>query len=80
MTNCSLMKVEKFAECSPLIFDLYKAIIDLEKQFSVFLRVTDLHRFYSTANGGYHVTRRGCSLCHGMFTQIKLCFSSTIVK
>ena len=48
MTNSSLMKVESFAECSPFFntFDLHKAIIGLENQFSVFLRVAVLHRFY----------------------------------
>ena len=30
-------------------FDLHEAIIDLENQFSVFLTVAVLHRFYCTA-------------------------------
>ena len=41
MTNGSLMKVECIAT-----FDLHKAIIGLENQFSVFFRVAVLHRFY----------------------------------
>ena len=40
-TNGSLMKVESIAECSLgafcNTFDLHKALMDLEKQFSVFL-------------------------------------------
>ena len=45
MTNGSLMKVERIAEfCN--IFDLHLAIIGLENQFSGFLRVAVLHRFY----------------------------------
>ena len=43
MTNGSLMKVESIAECSPWsilhTFDPHLAIISLENQFSVFLRV-----------------------------------------
>ena len=44
------MKVESIAECSPwsITFDLHLAIIILEIQFSVFLRVAVLHRFYCT--------------------------------
>ena len=50
MTNGSLTKVKSIAE-SPLgafcnNFDLHLAIIGLENQFSVFLRVAVLHRFY----------------------------------
>ena len=44
MTNGSLMKVESIADA--ITFDLHSAIIGLEEQFSVFLRVTVLHRFY----------------------------------
>ena len=44
------MKVESIAECSLgafcNTFDLHKAIIGLENQFSVFFRVAVLHRFY----------------------------------
>ena len=48
MTNGSLMKVESFAAfCNT--FDLYLAIIGLENQVLVFLRVVILHRFYSTS-------------------------------
>ena len=39
MTKCSLMKVESIAECNISTFDLHLAIIVLEKQFSVFLRM-----------------------------------------
>ena len=52
MTNGSLMKVESIAECSPEVgafcntFDLHQVIIGLENQFSVFLRVVVLDRFY----------------------------------
>ena len=46
--TCSLMKVETIGECS--FFDLYKAIIGLEKQFSMVLGVAVLHRFYCTCN------------------------------
>ena len=48
MTNGSLMKVESIAECSTFCdtFDLHKAIIGHENQFSVFSRVAVLHRFY----------------------------------
>ena len=45
------MKVESIAECSPWslnTFECIKAIISLENQFSVFLRVAILHRFYCT--------------------------------
>ena len=38
------MKVERIAECS--YFDLHKAIIGLENQRFVFLRMVVLHRFY----------------------------------
>ena len=38
MTNGSLMKVKSIAECCNT-FDLHKAIIGLENQFPVFLRV-----------------------------------------
>ena len=56
MTNGSLMKVESIAECSPWskrgafcnTFDFHLAIISLENQFLVFLRVAVLHRFYCT--------------------------------
>ena len=59
MTNGSLMKVESNAECSkgmqnaPLgafcnTFDMHLAIIGLENQFAVFLRVAVLRRFYCT--------------------------------
>ena len=44
MTNGSLMKVESIVECCNT-FDLHEAIIGLENQFSVFLRVAVLHRF-----------------------------------
>ena len=50
------MKVKSIAECSPWnsgplgafcnTFELHKAIIGLENQFVVFLRVAFLHRFY----------------------------------
>ena len=52
MTNGSLMKVKSVAECSPYFgafcnsFDLHSAIIGLENQFLLFLRVAVLHRFY----------------------------------
>ena len=47
MTNDgSLMQVKSIAECSPL--DLHYAIIGLENQFFVFLRVAVLDRFYMT--------------------------------
>ena len=51
MTNANLMKVKSIAECYSLrafcnTFDLHKVIIGLENQFSVFLRVALLHRFY----------------------------------
>ena len=47
MTNGSLMKVKSIAFCNA--FDLhYTAIISLEKQFLVFLRVAILHGFYFT--------------------------------
>ena len=45
MANGSLMKVEIIAEF-PNTFDLHQAIIGLENQFSVFLRVAFLDRFY----------------------------------
>ena len=54
MTNGSFMKVESIAECSAPLgafcynFDLHEAIIGLENQFLVFLRVAVLHRFYCT--------------------------------
>ena len=42
------MKVENISvECANA-FDLHKAIIGLENQFVVFLRVAVLHRFYLT--------------------------------
>ena len=54
MTNVSLMKVESIAECSKgsilQYFDLHLAIISIENQFLVFLRVAVLHRFYFTCN------------------------------
>ena len=44
MINGSLMKIKSIAEfCN--VFDLHKAIIGLENQFLVFLRVVLLHRF-----------------------------------
>ena len=81
--NGSLMNVESFADFCRMLPLEHSAILKTyikQNKFPVFLKVTVLHRFYCAANGAYHVTRRGCSLCHGMFTQIKLCFSSTIVK
>ena len=50
MISGSLMKVESIAEC-PLAafsntFDLHYAIVGLEKQFLVFLRVAYEDRFY----------------------------------
>ena len=49
MTNGSLMKVESVAECSACnTFDLHLAIIGIENQILVFLRIADLHRFYCT--------------------------------
>ena len=54
MTNGSLMKVESIAECSKgSILQFFwpaflKMIIGIENQFSVFLRVAVLHRFYCT--------------------------------
>ena len=52
MTNCSLLKVETVAECPHgafcNTFDLHSALIGLENQFVVFLRVAVLHRFYCT--------------------------------
>ena len=45
MTNGSLMKAKSIAEfCNT--FHLQLAIIGLENQYSVFLRVAFLHRFY----------------------------------
>ena len=44
--KCSLMKVESIAECSCNTFDLHYAIISIETQFLVILRVAVLHRFY----------------------------------
>ena len=44
MSNGSLMKVESIAEYNT--FDLRLAIIGLENQFSVFLRVVALHSFF----------------------------------
>ena len=46
MTNGSSMKVKSIAECSPWSILQYFAIIGLEKQFLVFLKVVVLHRFY----------------------------------
>ena len=49
ITIGSLMKVESIAERSPwniLLTCILKAIIALENQFSVFLRVAVLHRVY----------------------------------
>ena len=50
MTNGSLMKVKSIAECSLGVFcnafDLHQVIIGVENQFSVFLKVAILHRFY----------------------------------
>ena len=40
------MKVESIAEC--ITFDLLLAIIGLENQILVFLRMAVLHRFYCT--------------------------------
>ena len=48
MTNGSLMQVESIAECSHgavFTFDQHLAIIGLEKQLFVFLRVAVLDRF-----------------------------------
>ena len=49
MTNGSLMQVESIAECSPwsilLYFCLHLAIIGLENQFLVILRMSVLDRF-----------------------------------
>ena len=49
------MQVKSIAECSKgsifcNTFDLHKAIIGFENQFSVFLRVAVLHRFNCTYN------------------------------
>ena len=52
MTNGSLMALQNAplgAFCNT--FDLHSAIIGLEKQFSVFLRVVVLHRFYYNHTG-----------------------------
>ena len=50
MANGSLMKVESIAESSLgafcNTFDLHLAIIGLENQFLVFLRMAVLHSFY----------------------------------
>ena len=50
MTNGSLIKVGSIAECTDWSilqsFDLHQATIGLVNQFSVFLRVAVLHRFY----------------------------------
>ena len=51
ITIGSLMNVESIAECSSLsilqyTFDRNEAIIRLENQFLVFLKVAFLHRFY----------------------------------
>ena len=44
MTNGGLLKVESIAFCN--IFVLHLVIIGIENQFSLFLRVVVLHRFY----------------------------------
>ena len=52
-TNGSLMKVKSIAECFGAFcntFDLNLAIIGLENQFLVFLRVAILDRLYCTGN------------------------------
>ena len=46
MTNGSLMKVKSIAECSPWSILQYFWLVLLENQFSVFLRVAVLHKFY----------------------------------
>ena len=53
MSNGSLMKVKSIAECSLKrafcnTFDLHLAIIGLENQFLVFMRVVVLDRFFCT--------------------------------
>ena len=45
MTNGSLMKV-KALQNAPLSFGLHQSIIGLENQFSIYLSVAVLHRFY----------------------------------
>ena len=54
MTNGNLMKVESIAECSkgPFCntFDLHEAIISLDNQFLVFLKMAILHTFYCMPN------------------------------
>ena len=62
MTNGSLMKVESIAECSLgafcNTFDLHQAIIGLENQFVVFLRVALVHRFYcNNEMGNGHMSK-----------------------
>ena len=50
MTNCGLMKVNSIAEYSLgafcNTFDMHKAIVGIENQFSVVLIVAVLHNFY----------------------------------
>ena len=48
MTNGSIIKVESFAAFGAFCntFDLHYAIIGLENQFVVYMRVVVLHRFY----------------------------------
>ena len=82
MTNGSLMKVKSIAECSKgsilQYFDLHLAIIGLETQFSVVLKVAVLHWFYCMWNGiSYLIANypsrlfRGCS----SIVEIKLLFA-----
>ena len=46
MTNGSLMKFESILDCSRNTFDLHEAIIGLENQFLILLRVAVSDKFY----------------------------------
>ena len=52
MTNGSLMQVKSIAECFPqsILQYFWPALIGLENQFSVFLGVAILLRFYCIIN------------------------------
>ena len=65
MTNDSLIKVKSIAECSP-------AIIDLENQFLVFLRVA-LDKFYCTKNYKYN-----SFLANGHFYHLLIAFTNSL--
>ena len=68
-TNGILMKVISVAECSLgafcNTFDLHYAIIGNENYFSVFLRVTILHRFYCN-----------CTVYCELFAMLRQCYTA----